>query len=177
MSGTGHTVGIDPGNRESAYTVFDGIGQRIISFAKVDNNTLKGLLPRITANATHVFIEGIQSYGMPVGKDVFETAYFIGRLMETLERMECPASMVFRKDVKMYWCNSLRAKDSNMIAAIVDRFDPGRRFGKYGKGVKADPGPLYGMSKDCWSSTAIAIYGSNIGIKTLSDVDHLKLKP
>jgi hypothetical protein len=67
--------------------------------------------------------------------------------------------MVKRKDIKMHYCMKTTANDSNITVALVDRFDPERRFGKFGKGTTKDKGFFYGMAKDMWSSFAIALYG------------------
>lgn len=144
---------IDPGPIKSAYVEWDG---KKISMFDIQPNewVLKQLrdLPPL-----YIVIEMIAGYGMPVGKDVFETAFWVGRFYEAScgslkrERIE-------RRDIKLYFCGSARAKDSNIITALVDRFDPLRKFGKYGKGTKKNPGPFYGFSKDVWQAFALACY-------------------
>jgi len=165
-------MGIDPGNRHSAYTIYDGGRDKLIKFDKIENAELKDDIYHLQDfyYVESIFIEGVQSYGMPVGKDVFETCYYIGRLQETIERIDVPYRptqvLIHRSDIKMFWCHkTAKVKDSNITVAIVDHFDPQRIYGKYGKGVKKNPGPLFGMAADCWSSTAIAIYGYNQRIK------------
>ena len=64
---------------------------------------------------------------------------------------------VYRKDVKMHLCGSMRAKDTNIRQAIIDRY-PASGGGKCPQiGTKKEPGPLYGVSKDIWSALAVAI--------------------
>ena len=86
----------------------------------------------------HVVIEAIASYGMAVGAEVFETCIWIGRFYEALSQYSEPAR-VYRKDVKMNLCGQTRAKDSNIIQALKDRFGD--------KGTKSKPGWFYGFKK------------------------------
>ena len=115
-------LSIDPGNIESAYCIIDKNSYKPIEFAKVDNNELREklledlkLFPIDT-----LVIEMIASYGLAVGKDVFETCVWIGRYMECFK---CPFTyFIYRKEEKMNLCGSMKAKDSNIRQALIDRF-------------------------------------------------------
>lgn len=63
----------------------------------------------------------IASYGMPVGKEVFDTCVWIGRFIEAFD---LEYEYVYRKDEKMNLCHSMKAKDSNIRQALIDRFGP-----------------------------------------------------
>jgi len=149
-------VAIDPGTFESAYAVFEPEERIIAEFGKVTNESLKKDLARIAGDAEITAIEMVASYGMPVGKTVFETVLFIGRLVERLDMMRKPYELVYRKDVKMHLCGTTRAKDSNIIQALIDKYAP--YAGNHGKGNKANPGFFYGFSKDVWQAFALADY-------------------
>jgi hypothetical protein len=97
-----------------------------------------------------VVIEMIASYGMAVGAEVFVTCVWIGRFMEALGR---PVDLVYRKEIKMHLCNSMRANDAAIRTAIIDRY--GGKDAAIGK--KAKQGPLYGVRADMWSALALAI--------------------
>ena len=98
----------------------------------------------------------IASYGMPVGKEVFETCVWIGRFQQA-----APIGMrlEYRKDVKLHHCYSVKATDSNITQALIDRFACGVR--NRGKGTKDDPGWFYGFRADIWQAYALAVYDTD----------------
>jgi len=62
---------------------------------------------------------------------------------------------MFRRDVKLNLCGSARAKASNIIQALVDRFASGEP--NYGKGTKKTPGWFYGFKADVWQAYALGV--------------------
>jgi len=137
-------LAIDPGDVESAYIFIDN-DYTIESFDKVSNETL---LETITEEAfiDKIVIEMISSYGMPVGKEVFNTCVWIGKFMQA---STCPVEQIYRKDVKLHLCNSAKAKDSNVIQALKDRFGD--------KGTVKAKGYFYGFKADVWQAHALAV--------------------
>lgn len=148
-------LAIDPGNEQSAWCEFDG-GLPIRS-DKSRNSDLLSLIRTCSIGAVGegrmLAIEMIASYGMAVGKEVFDTCLWVGRFMEAWENRGGTVRLVYRKEVKLYLCETVRANDSNIRAAIVDRF--GGKEKAIGK--KAMPGPLFGLKGDEWSALAVAL--------------------
>ena len=152
-------IAIDPGNELSAWCVLQG-GQLIASKKQPNAEVLE--MVRSTeygwkfAYDTVLAVEMIASYGMPVGREVFETCLWIGRFIEAWERRggRGPLQLVYRRDVKLFHCESVRATDANIRASLIDRFGPGKAKAI---GTKGAPGPLYGLKGDQWSALAVAL--------------------
>ena len=140
-------LGIDPGEKESAWVVWDT--EKIISMA-IDNNDMIWRAVGAMPPGSIMGIEMVACYGMPVGKSVFETVKWIGKIEREAEIKNIPYYEVFRRNIKMHFCNNMKAKDSNIRQALIDRFGS--------PGTKKKPGKLYGVKKDIWSALAIAVY-------------------
>jgi hypothetical protein len=101
---------------------------------------------------TLLAIEMIASYGMPVGRSVFETCVWIGRFVEAWRGR--PALRITRLEVKTHLCHSARAKDTNVWQALVDRFGT--------TGTKTQPGPLYGVRSHARAALALAVTAADL---------------
>jgi len=144
-------IAIDPGNIESAYVIMQGIN--MIEFGEIPNQDMLTKLNEFVLDYPNdnLYIEMISSYGMSVGKSVFDTCVWIGRFYERWNNYGTyEPELIYRKDIKMHHCNATFAKDSNIIQALKD---------KYGeKGTKKSPGFFFGVSKDVWQAIALATY-------------------
>jgi hypothetical protein len=150
----GTLLAIDPGNTDSAYVLLDLADLSPVEFGKVPNDAVMDFLADYHGP---VHIEMIASYGMPVGAEVFETCVWIGRFFEAHAQVTGKvAELVYRNPVKLHHCHSSKAKDSNIIQALVDRFTPGQP--NKGKGTKANPGWFHGFAADVWQAYALAVY-------------------
>jgi hypothetical protein len=145
---------IDPGTTHSAYVIFDD--GKILQKRIVENKTLcKEISYGIYDDCEMMYIEMVASYGMAVGKTVFETCVWIGRFIGTWETGKADDwEYVYRKDVKMHLCGQTKAKDSNIRQAIMDMYGSERSIAI---GTKKAQGPLYGVSKDIWAALGVAI--------------------
>lgn len=141
-------LAIDPGNIESAYCLIEKETYKPIEFGKVENNKIRELINK-DYECEDLIIEMIASYGMPVGKEVFDTCVWIGRFIETALINNKGYEYIYRKDVKMNLCNSMRAKDSNIRQALIDRFGV--------VGTKKNKGWFYGFKADIWSAYAVGV--------------------
>jgi len=140
-------LAIDPGTTQSALVCWNG--KRILGAGIVENKL--ALIP--VAGVENVVIEQVRSYGMPVGKDVFDTVFWSGRFCQVYEAQGIHVDLVPRLDVKLYLCHNSRAKDSNISQALRDRFGP--------KPTKKNPNPVYGDAKivrDLWQAWALSVY-------------------
>jgi len=148
-------LAIDPGTTQSAYVVYDG-GRSpgsVIDFGISENERVLEMFRTTYGDPHDIAIEMVASYGMAVGREVFETCVWIGRFHESFGGAE----YVYRKDVKMHLCQSMRAKDGNIRQAILDLYPPSGGGKTPQVGTKSEPGPLYGVSSHVWSALAVAI--------------------
>jgi len=146
-------LAIDPGTTESGWCVYNPETKTPVAYGVDKNEDVLELVYKRTD--CELAIEMVACYGMPVGKTTFETCLWIGRFIQQFHDWS-PNNItkVYRKDVKLHMCNSMRAKDTNICQAICDRFGGTR---KIAVGTKKKPGPLYGMAKHMWAAFAIAI--------------------
>lgn len=144
-------LAIDPGNKESAYCFIDAETLHPGLFAKVENETLLSIINLYSYHA--IVIERVASYGMAVGRDVFETCEWIGRF--TQAALPLTVDYIYRKDEKLHICGDSRAKDANIRRALIDRF--AQHDLKNGKGTKKNPDWFYGFAADCWAAYAVGI--------------------
>ena len=66
-----------------------------------------------------------------------------------MQATNCKVERLYRKDIKLHLCNSVKAKDSNIIQALKDRFGD--------KGTAKKKGYFYGFSKDIWQAMAVGV--------------------
>ena len=149
-------LAIDPGNTESGYALINHGSCYPLDVGKINNTDLRARLKNgsLLVGVDQISIEMIASYGMAVGKEVFETCVWIGRFIEVAQTSD--VELVYRKDIKLHHCGTTKAKDSNISQALVDRFASG--VGNHGKGSKAAPGWFHGFKADIWAAYALAVY-------------------
>jgi hypothetical protein len=141
-------LAIDPGTHESGWcTLMDG---RVTGSGVLPN---ADMLARIQSLSTWdprvvLAIEMVASYGMAVGKEVFETVRWIGRFQQVWRDPEA-VRLIYRKDVKLHLCGSPRAKDANIRQALIDLIGA--------PGTKKQPGPTYGVKSHAWAALAVAV--------------------
>ena len=143
-------LAIDPGNRKSAWCMIDGETLKPLSFGKEENQV--GLDAVQQRSYDSIVIERVASYGMAVGRDVFETCEWVGRFTQAAS---VPPDYVYRQEEKLHLCGDSRAKDTNIRRALIDRF--AQHDLKNGKGTKKNPDWFYGFSADVWQAYAVAV--------------------
>lgn len=159
-------LAIDPGPAESAYVLIDADTCQPLHFEKVPNEYLLTKL-RIASEEVagdRICIEMVSNYGNAVGAEVFDTCVWVGRFAEAAWHGWWPrkgAELILRPEVKRALTGDRAAKDSRVIAALVDRF-AGYGTGQYGKGTKDAPGWFYGFKGDVWQAYALAVYAADL---------------
>jgi hypothetical protein len=148
QQGACRVLALDPGTTETAWLVWDG--RQIHGSGILPNEDLREqlhrLLPVSGVAPEHLAVEMIASMGMPVGREVFETVLWIGRLIEAWNG---PYTLVYRQEVKLHLCGSVRAKDPHVRQALLDLVGA--------QGTKKAPGPTHGLRSHTWSALGVAI--------------------
>jgi len=137
-------LAVDPGTNESGWCRYRA--GRVIGSGVMTNEALRDELRYGTAAV--LAIEMVASYGMAVGREVFETCVWIGRFIECWPRPH-DVRRVYRKDVKLHLCGTSKAKDANIRQALLDLIGP--------QGTKKEPGPTYGVKSHAWAALAVAV--------------------
>lgn len=150
----GSILAIDPGSESSGWVMFDD--GRVREHGKDPN---EALLARIVNEGWSgyplVVIEWTAPRGMPASAQLFEALWWAGRFTEAASRWTM-VERIERKAVVRHLTGSQAGRDSNVRAALIDRF--GGVGGKAAAiGVKASPGPLYGVKADVWAALAVAV--------------------
>ena len=131
-------IAIDPGTIQSAYVFWLSERKEILDRGILPNEEMLSYLKN-TPGYDGLVIEMVASYGMPVGKEVFETCVWIGRFYQA---SQTPVHLLYRREVKIFLCGSMKAKDGNIRQALLDML---------GKDA------CKGVSKDVWSALAVAV--------------------
>lgn len=148
-----NVLALDPGPEETAWAHLNESCECLLH-GKANNSAVFGFLDHSEDVPDVLAVEMIASYGMPVGREVFETCVWIGRFIQAWRGKHV---LVYRRDVKLHLCGSPNAKDSNIRQAIIDRY-PRTGGGKVPQiGTKSKPGPLYGFAKDQWAALGVAL--------------------
>ena len=155
-------LAIDPGYEQSAVVRLDG-GRVTFSETSPNETVVESLSIGLFSKVADVYlVEQIASYGMPVGREVFETVHWAGRFYQAMDATmprflngDSPfLARLPRKTVVTQICGSARAKDANVRQALIDRYGGSKAEAV---GTKAKPGPLYGVHGDQWAALALAV--------------------
>ena len=146
-------LALDPGTLQTGWCILHGsaversgvhANERVLAFLQT---------PEL---ADSLAIEMVASYGMAVGREVFETVRWIGRFQQAWRDPEA-VHLVYRQEVKLHLCKTVRAKDPNVRQALIDLY-PATGGGACPQiGTKKQPGPLYGVSSHAWPALGVAV--------------------
>lgn len=136
-------LAIDPGTTESGWCLLED--KRVRQSGVLANTVVRGLY---AMQHDVLAIEMVASYGMPVGREVFETCVWVGRFQQAWRSPDA-VRLIYRRDVKLHLCGQPRAKDPHIRQALIDKLGP--------VGTKKHPGPLYGVKSHAWAAVAVAV--------------------
>ena len=138
-------LAIDPGTYESAYVVWDG--KKILGYDKVDNHKMLKLIADPPWDVDLLAVERVASYGQRVGQEVFDTCMWTGRFIQAAAAEMLEFKLIYRMTIKKHLIGSHTAKDADIRQRLLDIVGP--------QGMKASPGPTYGIKSDCWQALAL----------------------
>ena len=148
-------IALDVGTTKSAYAVMKEDYTLEIT-GILENDMLLEMISEFARIYDCLVYEEFSSYGMPIGKTTMESIKWNGRFIQAYleartDRFDRGGTIkpILRKDVKMNLCGTMKAKDSNIRQALIDRFGV--------VGTKGNKGYFYGVSKDMWSAIAICV--------------------
>lgn len=151
-------LAIDPGPAQSGWCLYhtDGASPgHVVSSGIYPNDMMLNAI--VSTSADKLAIERVASYGMSVGREVFETCEWVGEFRGLWRSRGLDAVLIYRREVKIHLCGTAKAKDGNIRQAILDMF-PSTGGGKTPQvGTKAQPGPLYGVSSHAWAALGVAL--------------------
>ena len=148
-------LAVDPSNKEhTAYVFINEETYEPVKFGMCGAEEMLQLLDNYFNIIDHVAIEMVASYGLPVGRDVFETCIFIGRMLEHIR--DGNYTYIYRKDVKLNLCGRMQGvNDSTVKQALINRF---AKFDfRSGKGTKKNKDFFYGFKGDIWQAYAVGV--------------------
>lgn len=137
--------GVDPGTTESGWCQFDG--KRVVQCGVFPNELMREWISE--SGAQFLAIEMVDSYGMPVGKEVFQTVLWTGRFQQSW-RDPNAVRLIYRRDVTKYLLPPPKKQykfataDANIRAALISR------LGEDGT-VRA------GVKSHAWAALAVAV--------------------
>lgn len=147
-------LAIDPGTTKSGYVILeDGV------LAKCRHDIPNWHLRELCLTWEHrSVIEKVECYGSVIGESTLETVYWSGIFDESMNKSSpYMTDRIGRKEIKLHLTGRPQAKDKDIRQAIIDRY-PETGGGKTPQiGLKASPGPLFGVSSHSWAALALAL--------------------
>ena len=145
-SGDNMIIGLDPGTTHTGYCLID-FSYKVKEAGKAENARVRDMLKQMPVS--HAAIESLACYGMAVGREVFETAYQIGRFQEILESRCVPVALYAKPEYGPAIAGVRKVTDSVIRQSLLLRF---------GGDKKGEPLHLLRGDSDRRSAFAVAAY-------------------
>jgi len=140
-------IAVDPGTYQSGIVVIDSETLKVVETFKAENN-LSIVIDTFKAYEEEKIIFGIemiQPMNKKVGKETFETLFFIGRLYERLVATfpQSEIKLPYRKSIVSYIYGDVYGNDAKVREKLLQRF--GKEHTKK-------------IFRDCWQAFALAVF-------------------
>lgn len=145
-------LGIDPGP-ETCGVVYYDIEDRRALWPSPDMPVADVLADIARCAGAHVVIEQVESYGI-AGGSLLRTAEVGGRLWQRALDVGLPVTLMPRREVCRVLSVVGGGKDAQVRRAMIARHGGTQRAAV---GVKASPGPLYGVSRHAWQALGLVV--------------------
>lgn len=157
-------IAIDPGNEESGWVVALKDNSKLIYKNKDKNSILYKKFKEFIENeqVLRVGIEYPSSYGMPVNQTLLDTCTFCGILLQICKENNVSVDLIFRKSTKMFLCNSVRARDSEVNSRVREYIGEDYTIKKpnyyyWNEEVEKNGGARY-ANNDMYAALAVLLY-------------------
>lgn len=140
-------LAIDPGQSQSGFVVYEGGIGAVLEGGVLANEALLELVKN-GSDCRRLAIETMQAnYAATVGASVIDTLIWVGRFKQAWPEPD-EVALVSRQRVKDLLCGNVKAKDSGVRQALIDKLGP--------PGTKKAPGPTHGVTSHAWQALAVA---------------------
>lgn len=162
-------MAVDPGPRESAWIRINSDGYKPIDMAKSDNSVVRSRMYRMSYDHLvydHLVIEECiaRKYS---GRDITDTAFEAGRIAQA--SLFDAFTLISRSKVRGHTTKSNKGKDSTIIEALIQLFEPELYIRWHKKEIsrpkmliEAKKGFFKGFHSDIWQAFALGYTFINI---------------
>ena len=150
-------LAVDPGPETCGLVLYDVTNRRVLHSTNgmpVDN--VIGLVAKWsdTLDLDVVAIERVQSYGI-AGASLLRTSEVVGRIWQAAVAEGVPVELYYRREVlRALDVTGKGNRDALVRQRIIETFGGDRGVAV---GLKASPGPCYGVSGHAWQALGVAL--------------------
>ena len=184
MSKKNVIIAYDPGNEQTGWVVTLEDNSKLV-YKNKDLNTIcleKTKEFSEKYNIIKVGCEYPSSYGLQTNQTLLDTCTFCGILGYYFREKNIPFELIFRKTIKMFLCNSVRAKDAEVNTRVREYVGEDNTIKNpnpyyWNEDVENNEGSKY-ANGDIYAAIAVLlyiIYPHDILIKNEKEQEHNKI--